>query len=97
MSDTTPDKEFWNLADAFVALANQRCDATSRGKVSAAMLYAAARFNTFVVASTVKSKEEFATQREEAVAYFTGQFEKMLRENIGDYEANFAKYVQKTG
>jgi hypothetical protein len=97
MSDTTPDKEFWNLADAFVALANQSCSAASRGKVSAAMLYAAARFNTFVVASTVKNKEEFTTQKKEAEAYFTAQFEKMLRENIGDYEANFAKYVEKTG
>ena len=94
MTDTTPDNEFWELADAFVDLANRNCDETPRGKVSAAMLYAAARFNAFVVASSAKSREELSAQNEEAVAYFLLQYEKVLRENLGDYEANFAKYIQ---
>jgi len=93
MIETAPDKEFWELADAFIALANRSCAATPRGKVSAALLYAAARFNCFVVASCTASKEEFSATREERQAYFVSQFEKMLRENLADYEANFEKYV----
>jgi hypothetical protein len=93
MSETKPDKEFWDLADAFIALASQRCDSVRSGKVSAAQLYAAARFNIFVVASLARNKEEFSAKREEHLAYFVTQYEKMLRENLGDYEANFEKYL----
>ena len=95
MSESKPDKEFWELSDAFIALANQQCDSVRSGKVSAAQLYAAARFNSFVVASLAKSKEEFAMRHEEHLAYFVTQFEKMLRENLRDYEANFETYVGK--
>jgi hypothetical protein len=95
MSDSKPDKQFWELADAFIALANQRCDSEHSGRVSAAQLYAAARFNSFVVASLAQSKEEFAAKREEHLAYFVAQFQKMLRENLHDYETNFEKYVGK--
>ena len=93
MSNPQPDEEFWDLSDAFIALANQRCDSMRSGKVSAAQLYAAARFNSFVVASLAKTKEEFASKREEYVTYFVEQFEKMLRENLADYESHFEKYV----
>ncbi len=97
MSDQQPDEEFWNLADQFVGLANQTSEVASRGKVSAAMLFAAARFNTFVMASTVRGPEEFTARKQEAIAYYVGQFEKMLRENLDDYEVNFSRYVAKDG
>ena len=94
MSDTNPDKEFWELADAFIAFANQKCNSAPRGKVSSAQLYAAARFNCFVSASSAETKEQFAAKREERIAYFVSQFESMLRENFSDYEANYEKYVR---
>src|SRR5690242_17813767 len=92
MSQTQPDKEFWDIADQFIALANQRCDTVSPGKVSAAILYAAARFNSFIAASHSQHKQQFIDELDETAAYFVSQFEKMLRENLTDYETNFEKY-----
>jgi len=96
MNRPAPDQEFWNVADGFIALANQRCDTVGSGKVSAAMLYSAARFNAFVAASGAKSKEQYIAERENTVAYFAAQFDKMLRENLSDYEANYEKYIGET-
>jgi hypothetical protein len=95
MSDSTPDREFWDTADAFIALANQRCDKMRHSKVSSALLYSAARFNSFVAVSFAKSKEEFVSEREANIAYFVGQYEKMLRENLADYAAHFDDYTGK--
>jgi len=93
MNQTNPDKEFWDIADSFIAVANERCGTVFPGKVSAAMLYAAARFNAFIAASQSKSKEQFVTELDETTAYFVAQFQKMLRENLSDYEANFGDCV----
>jgi hypothetical protein len=94
MKDTQPDKEFWGIADAFIAVANQRCETVSPGKVSAAMLYAAARFNAFIAASQSKQKQQFVAERDATSAYFVSQFEKMLRENLNDYEVHFEAYTK---
>lgn len=95
MSDNAPDKEFWDLADALIAVANDRCSGTRHTKVSAAFLYAAARFNAFVAASHAQSKDEFVAQRESQIAYFIAQYEKMLRENLADYGAQFDSYTRE--
>lgn len=94
MSDNIPDQQFWDIADAYIALANQHCDTVSPGKVSAALLYSAARFNSFLAASQYQQRADFVAEREETVAYFVGQFEKMLRENLHDYELNFDKHIK---
>jgi hypothetical protein len=96
MNQTKPDQEFWNLADAFIAVANERCGTISPGKVSAAMLYAAARFNAFFAASQARQKQQFIAEREATAAYFASQFEKMLRENLSDYEVHFEDYTKPT-
>jgi len=98
MSGSTPDQEFWNRVDALIALANKQCDSAPKGKVSASMLFSAARFNAFVMAWAIGDKNAFSTKKEDGIAYYTAQFEKMLRENLDDYEANYDKYIgnQKT-
>ena len=40
-----------------------------------------------------KDVEEMKRNREEAIQYFSGQFEKMLIENIDDYVKNFDSYT----
>lgn len=89
MQSNQPDEKFWEIADSFVNLANQHLDHTGQGKVSAAMLYAAARFNSFVVASAAGSIEELKRDQEEALEYFTEQYRKMLRENLADHIEHF--------
>ncbi len=93
-NESDPNAEqFWKLADSFINLANQQYQEESDGKVGYAMLYAAARFNAFIVASTAGDKGALAEEKQPATEYFTEQYRKMFAENIDDYEANFENYI----
>lgn len=93
MSDNGPDQQFLDLADSFIALANSHCDTVSPTRVSSTMLFAAARFNAFVIASSVDSKDELTSDLEPALKYFLAQYEKMLGENLADYVENYDQYI----
>jgi len=94
MSDNTEkDKEFYEMADAFIAVANGQSGKVEQGKVSAAFLYAAARFNTFLVASASDSAEQFSSRKEDAMEYFVAEYKKMLDEHFSDYTNNFDTYI----
>ncbi len=95
MSNTDKDKEFYEMADAFINLANKQKKDVDQGKVSATFLYAAARFNTFLVASASDSADEFASRKEEVFEYFMAEYKKMLEEHFADYHANFDTYIDK--
>ncbi|MEN8198762.1 MAG: DUF3144 domain-containing protein [Thermodesulfobacteriota bacterium] len=94
MSDTEKDKEFYEMADAHIAVANEQGKSIDPGKVSATILYSAARFNTFLVASNSDSAEELASRKEEACKYFMAEYQKMLDEHFADYTDNFGKYLR---
>ena len=95
MSKEERDEEFWQLADEFINLANEKCDSMRNGKVSTTMLFAAARFNAFMFASMSKDLEDFKKERELAIEYFADQYKKAFVENIEDYEKNYSNYVGK--
>ena len=87
MSDITRDKEFYELADAHIALANTRMGKIKPAKVSATMLFAAARFNAFVISASAENKAQMLVDKESAIAYFVQEYEKNLRENIDEHLA----------
>jgi hypothetical protein len=87
------DKEFFERADAYITLANEQATDVSRGKVSASMMFATARFNAWVSASGTESGEELATVRDEALEYFVSEYRKMLEENLDEYIEHFDKYM----
>ncbi|MBB6048378.1 DUF3144 domain-containing protein [Armatimonas rosea] len=88
------DKTFFARADAHIKLSNEQISKeVSRGKVSASMLYAAARFNAWVSATGYLSRTEMAKGREETLDYFCEQYRKMLEENLDDYIENYEKYM----
>jgi hypothetical protein len=95
VSNNEPDKQFWDLADSFIHLANEHLATAPLGKVSATFLYAVARFNAFVVTANTQTKLELESDKERAIAYFAEQYEKMLRENVEDHLANYEKYGEK--
>jgi hypothetical protein len=95
MSNTDKDKEFYEMADAYIALANKQSKNVNQGKVSATFLYAAARFNTFLVASGSNSANEFASKKENIFDYYMTEYKKMLEEHFADYQNNFEKYLGK--
>jgi hypothetical protein len=94
MSKSAPDQQFWDLANSFIHRANEQSATVDPGKVSAALLYAAARFNAFVVASGTDDEDSFRNARKAAMEYFTAEFNKMLGENLDDWAKHYTKYKQ---
>lgn len=85
MSDEDLDKEFRRMADAFIDLANQQIQQDNREIVSMALLYAAARFNSFVAASHAPDLNKFDADRSKAYEFFLSKYKEMLNENLDDY------------
>jgi len=94
MSRPPPDQQFWDLADSFIHVANEHSDTVAHAKVSAAMLYAAARFNAFIAAANADDEVAFREDRERALEYFTGEFRKMLAENLDDWADHYTEYIR---
>ena len=85
MSDEDLDREFRRMADAFIDLANQQASPDNREIVSMALLYAAARFNSFVVASHAPDLKKYDADRDKACQFFLAKYKDMLNENLDDY------------
>lgn len=88
------DKDFFKRTDAFIKVANELTSEHEVGKVSASMLYAAARFNAFIVASSAKDKAEADRNKVEAIEYFTNQYRNMLLANMDDYIEKYDDYLK---
>jgi len=91
---TETDKAFFERADAYITVANEQAANVSRGKVSASMMFATARFNAWVSASGTESGEELAAVKEDALEYFLSEYKKMLEENLDEYIEHFDKYMK---
>jgi hypothetical protein len=87
------DDKFFDRADAHINLSNDQMKGMERGKVSASMMYALARFNAWVSACGFESAEQMSETRGEIIDYYTTQYRKMLEDNIDDYVAHFSKYM----
>lgn len=94
MSEEGIDAQFWERADAVIKLANQQGTVIENSKVSASLLYAAARFNAFNTAASYSDGATLKQDKEEALDYFTKEYRKMLSENLDDYIDNFAAYIK---
>lgn len=86
------DPKFFNRADAHIHLSNDQMSEIARGKVSASMMYATARFNAWVTALSFDSGTEMASARRQTLDYFLDEYRKMLEENLDDYIQNFENY-----
>ena len=89
MSDVLRDKQFWDMTDSFIQLANTHLNEVKPSRVSACALFAASRFNAFVITAASESKEQLIAEKEAAIAYFLDQYEKMLRENLDEHLARY--------
>lgn len=89
------DTEFWTRADEIIGLANKQCDSSDNGQVSSSLLFAAARFNAFIGASTAQDIEALKADKDKIIAYFSEQYTKMLTENISEYIDNYEKNISE--
>ena len=74
------DRDFFDVADRFVHLANELVAEHGNERVSATLLFAAARFN----AHTFHASDGDPSHREAAVEYFCEQYRKMLLDNLDE-------------
>lgn len=91
MSD---EQQFWDMTDGFLEQANINSDSNDVGRVAEALMYAAARFNTYLVASSCEDRNDFKADRESSEAILREQFEKMLAVNFDDYTENYKIYTK---
>ena len=73
ISDEEVNLQFREIADAFIDLANDQSNRFNRENVSLALLYAAARFNAFIVAGHADDGAAYDRDRDSAFDYFTGE------------------------
>jgi len=90
---TDIDDKFFDRADAHINLSNEQLSNSTKGKVSASMMYSVARFNSWVSACEFNNAKEMKEVKEETIKYFVAEYEKMLKENLEDYIRNFDKYM----
>lgn len=89
------DQDFYNRADTIIELANTHIADSSRGKTSASLMYANARFSAWVSACGCRNAEELAAAKQQAVDYFVEEFRLMMEENLTDYIENFDRYMAR--
>lgn len=92
MSTPSNDEQFLQLVDLFINLANEKAQTIDPAIIGPAMLFAASRFNSYMLAGAAGTVERFSEQKEAAVKYYLDQHEKMLRDNLADFETNFESY-----
>jgi hypothetical protein len=73
-------------------VASDHLEEASRGKVSASLMYACARFNAWVSANHRQSPAELKSAYGETIEYFVAEYRKMLVQNLDDYVDNFQQY-----
>jgi hypothetical protein len=89
------DDKFYDRADAHIHLSNAQLEEIGSGKVSASMMFALARFNSWVSARGFNSSEEMKEKRAETIEYFSTEYQKMLEDNLDDYITNFDRYMER--
>lgn len=89
MTEQVDNQSFYKIADSFIDLANNHCETMNNSEVGSAMLFAGARFSSFVVATHAKEKASFEAEIDHAVEHFTNEFKRMLTENLEQYKTVF--------
>lgn len=95
MSQEQKNQEFRKLADSFIEVANKHCDTVDRSLVGSAMLFATARFASFVVASHARDQAHYESEIDNALAFFSDEFKRRLGDNLEEYKSVFAQQNQK--
>lgn len=85
---------FFEQADEFIKLANEFCRKDKREQVSASMLFATTRFNTWVAANNFKDGEEMRAAKEQVMQYLMQQFQMMLEDHFDEYCDQFDTYLR---
>jgi hypothetical protein len=81
-------KEFFEVADVFIDVANKQAETWGVGRVAASHLFAAARYAAYNIAA---GDPAILADRANAAATLVEQFRHMLEDNLDWYEAELEK------
>jgi len=95
-SDDEIDVLYREMIDSFIDRANDLAEQNSPENVGMALLFAASRFNAFVVSQHAESIDDYERDLIKARDFFRSQYQEMLNENLEDYKKIYAKYHQFT-
>ncbi len=90
------DVIYRQMIDSFIDRANELADKNSPENVGMALLFAASRFNAFVVSQHAENREDYERDMEKAQKFFESQYKQMLNENLEDYKKVYEKYYEFT-
>lgn len=101
MADKSPNDDevdviYRAMIDSFIDRANEHAEQNSPENVGMALLFAASRFNAFVVSQHAENLEDFEKDQEKAQQFFMSQYKEMLTENLEDYKKTYQKYYNFT-
>lgn len=95
MTQAVPQELFWELVGEFVDQANAMSKSHSAELVGTAMMYAASRYHTHIVARSSKDLEDFSADEDNALAFFRERYEAMFKENFADHKNNYNEYLKR--
>jgi len=72
-------QEFYDVVDKFIDLANELGATWPRSRVSATLMFAAARYNVY---NWLNRDVDLEQTLDQAVIYYREQYEEMFRENV---------------
>jgi len=96
LTDEELDEIYRRMVDTFIDHANGFAESESKENVSMALLYAAARFNAFVVSQHADTLEDYERDLQKAREFFHSQYEQMFDENLEDHKRVYTKHAHLT-
>ncbi|MFA9420180.1 MAG: DUF3144 domain-containing protein [Gammaproteobacteria bacterium] len=90
------DARYREMIDSFIDNANELAELNSPENVGMALLFAASRFNAFVVSQHAENIDDYEKDLIKAQDFFMSQYQEMLNENLEDYKSAYAKYSKFT-
>jgi len=96
IDDQELDKRYREMIDTFIDQANTHAENNSPENVGMALLFAASRFNAFVVSQHAESLTAYEEDTAKARPFFSAQYLEMLDENLDDYKKVYQKYGKFT-
>jgi succinate dehydrogenase/fumarate reductase flavoprotein subunit len=92
ISEDEVDVLYRQMIDSFIDRANELAEQNSPENVGMALLFAASRFNAFVVSQHAENLEDYEKDVAKARQFFVSQYKEMLTENLDDYKKVYQKY-----
>ncbi|MCK5497601.1 MAG: DUF3144 domain-containing protein [Gammaproteobacteria bacterium] len=92
LSEDEVDVIYRQMIDSFIDRANELAEENSPENVGMAMLFAASRFNAFVVSQHAENLKDYEKDVAKAQQFFVSQYKEMLTGNLDDYKKVYQKY-----